>query len=126
MINREYYLIILENISSIFSELEYIGNTLLAEAMKENTTLSLSPNELKYYLRIIKENHLFFKSTDKDSSEIWNLKKRINYNIDVINSFFRQFEAVFFGTDEWYQRVCKLLNRLVEEKKELDRILIME
>lgn len=121
---EKYYKIILEKINSIFSELNFIGSSIQDELESGNpNNVSLKLNEVKYYLGVVRQNDKYFHKCIEGTNNDWDLIKKIEYNIDKISSFNRQFEAVFFGTEKWYQRVVSLLDQLSEESRELGRLL---
>ncbi len=122
---EEYYHLILEKISTIFSELEFIGQAIRYELENGNpNNLSLKLNEVNYYNGIILNYSNHFKNSLLGKSD-WEYKKRVDYSARKLSSFFRQFESVFFGTERWYQRVVLLMEQLSKESRELDRLLEM-
>lgn len=125
MIEKEkYYKIVLEKISSIFSELNFIGSSIYNEIEGGNSNrITLKSNEVKNYLEIIRKNDKYFHKCLQGEESNWSLEKRVDYNVSIISSFKRQFEAVYFGTEKWYQRVYSLMNQLSDESRQLKKLL---
>ncbi len=126
MIKEEYFQIILSKISLTFSELRFIGSTLANDLKNKKEESSLKLNEVNYYLEIIVKNDEYFKRSLNTKISITDFKKNVQFKIDTISSFFREFEAVFFGTEEWYQRVVVLMDQLSKEANQLEMLLERE
>lgn len=124
MVIEEHFEVIMGKIIKIFKELK-----LIVTDIKENFVDEYAQDP-RLNLKIVNSNIdlisstiVSFRSYKNRNESSWSLETDIKYISQKIGSFFIQFDNPFLGSQKWYQRIVQLLDQLMQESRELDRLL---
>lgn len=113
-----------DRIAKIFIELKGIIATIKNDFENERShDTQLTMEIIDDSLKIVSYNAISFLNYKKRSKKEWSLEKYIQYLIDSIHSFFREFDNPFLGSIKWTPRISQLLNMLSDESRKLGKIL---
>lgn len=121
MNKKENFNIIRNRVGSIFKEFEFIVESIKSnfeEEQKQHPRLTMKV--VDYHLDIVQRYaSRYVKAADSTRS----VEENIESVSQSINSFYREFDNPFRGSERWYQRIIHLFDQLTEEGRELDKLL---
>ena len=112
-----------DRIAAIFSELTDIITTIKKEFEQESAQdPQLTIEIINSSLKIVSFNAKSFSGYKKRTKIEWSLEKYIQYSRDSLQSFFREFDNPFLGSQKWSQRINELIILLSAESRGLGNI----
>jgi hypothetical protein len=113
----------LASIVSILYELTFIVVNIKEDfVIEQKQDPRLTSEMIDNRLELLRSSVNSFRSYAKRKMS-WSLEKYCRYVKDSIQSFHREFDNPFLGSDRWYQRIIHLQDLLTEQAKELDKLI---